>query len=168
MPIQLSQTMRSVLILLRLLIVLNLVALAGFVVIMVASFTSIFAASLSATNPEAAIKPLLLSVRVVMAIAILMTPFAHLLLTRLRNIVETVRAGDPFLPGNARHLHTIAWCLFALQLLDLGFGAVSLATEDSIGWSFALTGWIAVVLLFVLAKVFEHGTTMRDELAGTV
>jgi hypothetical protein len=30
------------------------------------------------------------------------------------------------------------------------------------------SGWLAVILLFVLARVFAEGATMRDDLAGTV
>jgi hypothetical protein len=37
-----------------------------------------------------------------------------------------------------------------------------------INWSFSLTRWIAVLLLFVLARVFEQGARMREELAGTI
>lgn len=168
MVMKLPQAMRSVLIMLRSLIVLNLVVLGCFVLLLAGSFTNIVVSTLVETNPEAPVEQMLLSFRAVMAIGILIIPFAHLLLTRLRNIVETVRAGDPFVPSNAGQLNTIARCLLAIQLLDLGFGAVSLATEVPFGWSLSLTGWMAVVLLFVLAKVFEHGTTMREELAGTV
>ena len=168
MPTLPPRAMRPVLLLLRALIVLNLVALGLFVLILGASFTDFVARALAEDHSPAAAERILLGLRSVMAIGILTVPFAHLLLTRLKAIVETVRAGDPFVPSNAGRLKTIAWCLLAIQLLDLGFGAVSLAVEPAFGWSFALTGWLAVVLLFVLARVFEHGTGMRDELAGTV
>jgi hypothetical protein len=35
-------------------------------------------------------------------------------------------------------------------------------------WSFSFAPWLAVLLLFVLARVFEHGAWMRAELEGTV
>ena len=35
-------------------------------------------------------------------------------------------------------------------------------------WSFSLTRWLTVLLLFVRARVFEHGARMRDDLLGTV
>jgi hypothetical protein len=35
-------------------------------------------------------------------------------------------------------------------------------------WSFSVTPWIAVLLLFVLARVFEQGARMRADLEGTV
>ena len=33
---------------------------------------------------------------------------------------------------------------------------------------FSASGWIAVLMAFVLARVFAEGTLMRDDLAGTV
>jgi hypothetical protein len=128
----------------------------------------VFEAAYAKDHPAASVGAFLLSLRTVMLIGILTVPFAHLLLARLSAIVQTVRAGDPFVPSNAGRLKTIAWCLLAIQLLDLGFGAATIAIEPDVDWSFSLTGWLAVVLLFVLARVFEHGTWMRDELAGTV
>ena len=35
-------------------------------------------------------------------------------------------------------------------------------------WNFSLTRWLAVLLLFVLSRVFEQGARMRDDLEGTV
>jgi hypothetical protein len=37
-----------------------------------------------------------------------------------------------------------------------------------IDWTFSFTPWVAVVLLFVLARVFEQGALMRADLEGTV
>jgi hypothetical protein len=46
---------------------------------------------------------------------------------------------------------------------------VSTATAPfDIDWSFSPTRWVAVLLLFVLARVFEQGAQMREELEGTV
>jgi len=33
---------------------------------------------------------------------------------------------------------------------------------------FDLTGWLAILLLFVLAQVFLEGTRIREDLEGTV
>jgi hypothetical protein len=78
----------------------------------------------------------------------------HIVLTRLLAIVETVRLGDPFVAENAGRLQTI--------------GVSTMAHPLDIDWNFSLTRWLAVLLVFVLARVFEHGTRMRDELEGTV
>jgi hypothetical protein len=33
---------------------------------------------------------------------------------------------------------------------------------------FSINGWLAVLLTFLLARVFAEGTLMRDDLEGTV
>ena len=94
------------------------------------------------------------------------------LFSRLLAILETVRAGDPFVVINADRLQRIGWALLVIQLLDLGFGAIVLALDrlgvDHATWVPGFTGWIGVVMLFVLARVFRVGASMRDDLAMTV
>jgi hypothetical protein len=111
--------------------------------------------------------------RLIMAIGIASAPLTHLLLTRLLAIVETVRRGDPFVAGNAARLQTTAWALLGLELLHLAVGAIAAAVSSAsqpldLDWNFSVTGWLAVLLLFVLARVFDHGTRLRDDLEGTV
>lgn len=158
--------------LLRLLIVLNLLLGAGIVALLVASLVAepLVTAALGVRPGNAA---LLLGMRLIMAIGILSVPLAHVVLTRLKAIVETVRAGDPFVAGNAARLQTIAWALLGLELLHLAAGAVAAAASSpadplDIDWSFSVTGWLAVLLLFVLARVFDHGARLREDLEGTV
>lgn len=94
------------------------------------------------------------------------------LFSRLLAILATVRAGDPFVVANADRLQRIGWALFAIQLLDLGFGGIVLALDrigvDHATWVPGFTGWIGVAMLFVLARVFRVGAAMRDDLAMTV
>jgi hypothetical protein len=111
--------------------------------------------------------------RMIMVVGIASVPVAHIILTRLRAIVDTVRAGDPFVMGNAARLQTIAWSVLALELLHLLVGAIAASSASSaqpldVNWSFSVTPWIAVLLLFVLARVFEHGARMRADLEGTI
>ena len=150
-------------------IVLNLMFGAFVLVLLVASLAAEaqVVAALGA-NPDN--RALVLGMRLVMVIGIGSVPFAYVVLTRLLAIVETVGRGDPFVAANAARLKVIAWCLLAAQLFHLAFGAmariVNLAGGD-VSWSFSINGWLAVVLLFVLARVFEEGTRMREEL-GTM
>jgi hypothetical protein len=37
-----------------------------------------------------------------------------------------------------------------------------------INGNFQITGWLAILLMFVLAQVFLEGTRMREDLEGTV
>ena len=111
--------------------------------------------------------------RLVALIGIIAVPLVHVVLTRLLSIVDTVRAGDPFIIENARRLQAIASTLLGIQILHLVIGFVVARTKSQvqqldIDWSFSITPWIAVLLLFVLARVFEHGARMRADLEGTV
>lgn len=160
--------------LLRALIVLNVLAAFGFAVILVLSFPfeaevlRKIARGMNVAQPDA----VLAAVRNVLLIALGAAAAAHILLDRLLRIVRSVAAGDPFVQANARRLRVIAWALLALQLLDLAFGLVdwrfAQLTDERLGWSLSMTGWIAVVMTFVLARVFAAGAAMRDELASTI
>ena len=72
-----------------------------------------------------------------------------------------------------RSLQAIAWALLVLELMHFAVGAVGSSVSSAAGplhlsWGFSLTRCIAVLLLFVLARVFEEGARMREELEGTV
>ena len=161
--------------LLRLLIVLNLLFGALILALLVCSFLAegwLFEAL--GARPGGGENPMLIpAMRALMLVGLCSVPLAHVVLTRLLAIVASVGRGDPFVADNAARLQTIAWALLGLELLHLAAGAIAaLAStpEDplDIGWSFSVTGWLAVVLLFVLARVFDQGARMRDDLEGTV
>lgn len=164
----LLSTTRSIL---RVLTVLNAVAGVGFLLFLGLTFGRedlwLNRVGRSVSDPTA----LLFWMRAVLLVGVLVAPIAHLLLIRLLAIVHSVQAGSPFTLANAARLKVIAWSLLAIQLLDLGYGWISFRMaelQSAFGWSFGLTGWLAVLLLFVLARVFERGAAMEDELAGTV
>jgi hypothetical protein len=111
--------------------------------------------------------------RATMVIGIVSVPIAWVFFNRLLRIVESVRAGEPFQVENARRLRVIAFALLALQVLHISVVVIASAvsTRDvplRISGNFDPTGWLAILLLFVLAQVFLEGSRMRDELAGTV
>jgi hypothetical protein len=88
-------------------------------------------------------------------------------------MVRTVQKGDPFVRSNAYRLNVIAWCLFGLQLLSLVIGLIgkSIASKQfplHLDAGLSVSGWLAVLLTFVLARVFAEGTLMREDLEGTV
>lgn len=110
--------------------------------------------------------------RLVMVIGIGSIALVHVVLTRLLAIVETVRLGDPFVVENASRLKMAAWALLGLEVLHLaGGGAVANALPDAAAefdWVSSATRWLAILLAFVLAQVFDDGARMRDDLRGTV
>ena len=115
--------------------------------------------------------PVLAALRVLILVGLASVPLSHLILTRLIAIVDTVRDGDPFVAENAARLGGMAWAMLGLQLL--GLVAIAAAVGGSgdghrIDWHFSFTGWLAVLMLFVLARVFAQGARMREDLEGTV
>ena len=65
----------------------------------------------------------------------------------------------------------IPWALG--EVLRLAIGATAWAASSpaqglDLDTGFSLAPWLAVLLLFVLARVFAEGTRLRDDLAGTV
>jgi hypothetical protein len=116
---------------------------------------------------------LVAGMRMVMVLGIAAVPVTHVVLTRLLAIVGTVAGGDPFVTENAARLKGIAWAVLGLELLHLAVGAVAAGASTreapfDLDWNFSVTRWLAVLLLFVLARVFEQGSLMREDLAGTV
>ena len=111
--------------------------------------------------------------RAVAALGVVSIGFNHLILKRLLAVVDTVRQGDPFLAENAYRLQAIAWFLLVLQLLSLAIAAIgrwisSPGHEVELEAGFSLAGWLSVLLMFVLARVFAEGAIMRRDLEGTI
>ena len=94
---------------------------------------------------------------------------------RLRQIIDTVGAGDPFVLDNAGRLTRMAWTAVAVQVVMLVAGFLAIWTETQLDEEvFELNvelspgGFILAVILFILARVFRKGAEMRAELEGTV
>ena len=116
---------------------------------------------------------LVIGVRAVAALGILTVPINLAMLKRMLAIVGTVRAGDPFVAANAYRLNAIAWLLLALQLVSLVIALIGKAVSTPahplhLDAGFSPGGWLAVIMTFVLARVFAEGTLMREDLEGTV
>ena len=117
--------------------------------------------------------PIMAGLRWIAGLGLLAVPLNHVVLTRLLRMVETVRSGDPFVAANAYRLQTIAWMLLLLQLLSMVIGGIGDAIRTKefplhLDAGFSLSGWLAVILTFVLARVFAEGALMREDLEGTV
>jgi len=159
---------------LRALIVLNWLFGAGILALLIATavagqwtFTALGVPASSETGS------MMMGLRAIAALGLIAIPLNDAVLRRLLAIVETVRGGDPFVAANARRLQAIAWVLLALQLLSLVIGGVAEAISTPahplhLDAGFSTSGWLAVLLTFVLARVFAAGALMREDLAGTV
>ena len=161
-------------IVLRLLIVLNwiygAVVLAILVGLVAAGPWTMTALGVS---PSAQSGSLILGMRAIAALGLVAVPLNLAVLNRLVAMVRTVRRGDPFVAANAFRLQAIAWCLLGQQLLSVVIGLIGKAVSTPahplhLDAGFSPGGWLAVVLTFVLARVFAEGTLMREDLEGTV
>jgi Protein of unknown function (DUF2975) len=116
---------------------------------------------------------LVTGMRAIAALGILTVPINLAMLQRMLAMLGTVRAGDPFIAANAYRLNTVAWLLLALQAVSLVIWAIgkSVSTPQHqlhLDAGFSPAGWLAVIMTFVLARVFAEGTLMREDLEGTV
>ncbi|MDG5488592.1 DUF2975 domain-containing protein [Sphingomonas sp. BGYR3] len=93
--------------------------------------------------------------------------------TLLYRIAWSVQAGDPFIPENAVRLRRMAWLFLATEAASVVLGITArallpFADQGGGGIEISVTGLIAILALFILARVFELGTQMRAEIEGTV
>jgi hypothetical protein len=158
---------------LRILILLNWLYGAAIATLLVAMPTRRWIMSALHLSPSPEADLLIMGLRAIAVIGIVAVPVNDLVLRRLLAIVETVRAGDPFVAANASRLQAIAWALLALQLLSLVIGAIATSVSTPahplhLQAGFSISGWLAVLLTFLLARVFAEGTLMREDLEGTV
>jgi hypothetical protein len=124
-------------------------------------------------TPSPETELLIMGLRAVAVLGLAGIPLHYVVLKRLLAIVQTVRAGDPFVAANAERLQSIAWALLAIQLLSLVIGAIGKAVSTAahplhLDAGFSVAGWLAVILTFLLARVFAEGADMREDLEGTV
>jgi Protein of unknown function (DUF2975) len=158
---------------LRILIVVNWLMGAAILALLVVMPNEqwIMAAFKLSHSPDA--ERVIMGLRAVAVLGLVGIPLNYAVLKRLLAIVLTVRAGDPFVAENAHRLQAIAWSLLAIQLLSLAIGAIGKAVSSPahpvhLDAGFSISGWLAVILTFLLARVFEAGTLMREDLEGTV
>lgn len=95
----------------------------------------------------------------------------------LHRIILSVDRGEPFDPANAARLRNMGWLAVAGQIVFIPLGVIETAVapylarlgrtvEGGIGLD---PGTLLLILvLFILARVFEHGAGMRQDLEGTV
>jgi hypothetical protein len=158
---------------LRILIVLNWLMGAAILALLVVMPNEqwIMAAFKLSPSPEA--ERLVMGLRAIAVLGLAVIPLNYAVLKRLLAIVETVRGGDPFVAANASRLQAIAWVLLALNLLSIVIGAIARTVSTPahplhLDAGFSINGWLAVLLTFLLARVFAEGALMRDDLEGTV
>lgn len=158
---------------LRVLIVLNWIYGAAILALLAISPNARWIMSAFELTPSPQADRLIWGLRVIALVGLCTIPLHYLFLKRLLAIVETVRAGDPFVAANATRLRGMAWTLLTLQCLSILIAGIASFVSTrayplDVDAGFSINGWLAVLVLFLLAHVFAEGTQMREELEGTV
>ena len=160
-------------VLLRILIVLNWVMAAAILALLIAMPNEQWIMKAFKLTPSPDAERVVMGLRVIAVLGLAAIPLNYLVLKRLLEIVRTVRAGNPFIAANASRLQAIAWALLALNVLSIVIGAIAKAVSSPahpvhLDAGFSINGWLAVLLTFLLARVFAEGALMREDLEGTV
>lgn len=92
---------------------------------------------------------------------------------QLRRILTTLADGDPFVPQNGPRLTRIAATIALLEILRnatmfILAGLFELGEGFEPQLSISFTAWGAVIVLFVLAQVFQEGSRLREEEKMTI
>jgi len=160
-------------IVLKILIVLNWLWGAAILVLLVVMPNEQWIMSAFDLTPSPETERLVMGMRAIAVLGLAVVPLSYVVLKRLLAMVDSVRAGDPFVATNAARLRAIAWALLALQLLSIVIGTIAKALSTpahplNLDAGFSINGWLAVLLTFVLARVFAEGALMREDLERTV
>jgi len=95
----------------------------------------------------------------------------------LHRIILSVDHGDPFAPVNAERLRHMGWLGVAGQLILIPMGAIvawiapylrKLGENVDIDLGLDPAAILLILILFILARVFERGAAMQTDLEGTV
>ena len=158
---------------LRILIVLNWLMVPAILALLFVMPNEQWIMSALNLSPSPETDRVVMGLRAMAVLGLASVPLHYAVLRRLLAIVETVRTGDPFVVLNAARLQAIAWSLVGLQLLSMIVGGIagrisSSAHPVDVDAGFSISGWLAVLLTFLLARVFAEGAAMREDLEGTV
>jgi hypothetical protein len=172
-PISSSAAVPIAYVLLRILIVVNWLGGAAILALLVVLPNEQWIMTAFKLSPSPDAEWLVMGLRAIAVLGLAAIPLNHAVLKRLLAILETVRGGEPFVAANASRLHAIAWVLLALNLLSIVIGAIAKTVSTPahplhLDAGFSINGWLAVLLTFVLARVFAEGALMRKDVEGTV
>lgn len=157
--------------------IMGLVVFAGVVLALVAVVLPLnwdaAVAEILREKPGVQTQGLLPLLYVIFAFGIVLLGIAWTIMKKLLAMIATVAGGDPFVHANALRLKAIGWMMVAVQLLGIPLYLVAAQVAAKFGdhdldGDFSVTGLLAILLVFVLAGVFEQGAAMREEMEGTV
>ena len=158
-------------------LIMGLVAFAGVALAGVSVFLPIYwdevVKELLTDNPAMNVTELMPLLLAIFALGIVVLGLIWTLMRKLLEIIGSVETGNPFILANALRLKAIGWMMVALQLVGIPLAilaghAADMFGESDTGPDISLNGVLSILLVFILAGIFERGAEMREELEGTV
>ena len=158
-------------------LIMGLVALAGALLALVSIVLPFYwteaMAEVAQANTGLDQAVLLPNLLVVFAFGVMILGLIWTIMRKLLAIISSVEVGNPFARANAHRLRAIGWLMVGIQILGIPLAfaagaAADLFGESDTGPDFSINGLLAILLVFILAGIFEYGAEMREELEGTV
>lgn len=130
-------------------------------------------AALAKTNPGLSPIALLPNLLTIFALGIFILGLVWTIMRKLLAIIDSVEDGNPFVRTNALRLRAIGWLMVGIQIIGVPLAiaageAADLFGDSDTGLDLSFNGILSILLVFILAGIFEHGADMREELEGTV
>ena len=158
-------------------LIMGLIALVGAVLASVSAILPFYwteaSASIAKEYPALDAASLYPKIYVIFALGILLLGIVWVVMHKLLAIVGSVEDGNPFVLANAIRLKAIGWLMVAVQIIGIPLAivareAANLFGENNVDLDISLNGILSILLVFILAGIFERGAEMREELEGTV
>ena len=158
-------------------LIMGLIALAGtvltFVSVILPFYWTEAAASIAKEYPAMDAAALYPKLYLIFALGILLLGIVWTVMRKLLAIIRSVEDGNPFVVANAVRLKAIGWLMVAVQIIGIPLAiaareAADLFGENNVDLDISLNGILSILLVFILAGIFERGAEMREELEGTV
>ena len=158
-------------------IILGIVGIAGVALALASAALPLWwndaLAAIARENPKISPEGLLPMLLVLFAAIMVILGLVWTVVRKLIAIVGTVSEGDPFVRANAIRLRAIGWLLIAIEVGGIPLAILASRVADRFGdndvnYEISVSGLLAILMTFVLARVFQRGAEMREELEGTV
>ncbi len=158
-------------------IIMGLVAFVGtalaFVSVALPFYWTEAAANIAKEYPALDATALFPKIYAIFALGILLLGLIWTIMRKLLAIIGSVEDGNPFIVANAVRLKAIGWLMVAVQIIGIPLALVAkeaadLFGENNVDLDLSLNGILSILLVFILAGIFERGAEMREELEGTV
>lgn len=88
--------------------------------------------------------------------------------TRLLEILKTLRFGSPFVKENADRFRVVGYALLIGEGAKFVFNFLSLIFGADLDIDIEMIAWLAIIAVFVLSEVFREGARMKEEQDLTV